>query len=214
MIEARKSHWFEEIFAVYCRNLFWRRFHALQISGVENLAKRDKSVPLLLYANHSSWWDALIAFEVSRRAALDQFAMMEEKHLRQLFLFRRIGAFSVLRENPRQAIRSINYAVDLLTKKPNRALWIFPQGAIQPNDVRPLEFYSGAARIVQKLGKCFAAPVAMRYEFLNDFKPEVIARVGDLEFFERPANAKVLTAHFAAKTACLLDELKTEIQEK
>ena len=211
LLTAKKSRAFERVFSIYNRNLFWRRFAALEIGGIENLIERDKSLPLVLYANHSSWWDGLVAFEIGRRAKLDQFVMMEEKQLRQLFLFRLLGAFGVERENQRAAAQTVRYAVKTLNAAPNRALWIFPQGAIAPNERRPLEFFDGAAHIVKKTGKCCAAPVAMRYEFLNDYKPHAFARVGESELIENAADVAALTAHFAVKLTDLLDRLKREI---
>lgn len=211
MLKANKSRWFESLFAVYNRNLFRRRFAALHVEGIENLQNRKSDLPLVLYANHSSWWDGLVAFEIGRAARLDQFLMMEEKQLKQLFLFQRLGAFSVVRENPRAALRSINYAVEILKGKPNRALWIFPQGEILPSDVRPLRFYGGLARVVEKTGECIAVPVAMRYEFLGDFKPVAFAKTGKTEIFANVKDAKQLTEHLSFRLTETLDDLKADI---
>jgi 1-acyl-sn-glycerol-3-phosphate acyltransferase len=211
MLKANKSRLFETLFAVYNRNLFRRRFAALRVQGIENLQNRKLDLPLVLYANHSSWWDGLVAFEIGRAARLDHFLMMEEKQLKQLFLFRRLGAFSVVRENPRESLRSINYAAEILKEKPNRALWIFPQGEILPSDARPLHFYQGLARIIEKTGECVAAPVAMRYEFLSEFKPAAFAKIGRAEIFADVKDAKQLTEWFSTRLAEALDELKTKI---
>ncbi|MEP6923296.1 MAG: lysophospholipid acyltransferase family protein [Pyrinomonadaceae bacterium] len=208
MITAQKSQWFESLFLAYTRNLFWRRFHELKITGLENLRTRDKNLPLVLYANHSSWWDPLVAFVISQNAGLDAFAMMEEKNLRRLKFFRRIGAFSVIRENPREAVKSIRYAVELLKEKPNRAVWVFPQGEIQPNSIRPLKFYNGAAKIIQQTSKCLAAPIAMRYEFLENFKPVAFAHVGEAKFYEGIINVKDLTSHMEESLMMLLENLR------
>lgn len=211
MLKANKSRLFETLFAVYNRNLFRRRFAALRVQGIENLQNRESDLPLVLYANHSSWWDGLVAFEIGRAARLDHFLMMEEKQLKQLFLFRRLGAFSVVRENPRQSLRSINYAVEILKEKPNRALWIFPQGEILPNEARPLRFYQGLARIVEKTGECIAVPVAMRYEFLGKFKPAAFAKIGKAEILADIKDAKQLTERFSVRLTETLDELKVDI---
>jgi 1-acyl-sn-glycerol-3-phosphate acyltransferase len=199
------------LFAVYNRNLFRRRFAALRVQGIENLQNRKSNLPLVLYANHSSWWDGLVAFEIGRAARLDHFLMMEEKQLKQLFLFRRLGAFSVVRENPRAGLRSINYAVEILKEKPNRTLWIFPQGEILPSDARPLHFYQGLARIVEKMGECVAAPVAMRYEFLGEFKPVAIAKIGRTEVLSNVRDTRKLTEHLSLRLTEILEELKADI---
>lgn len=216
MLEARKSVWFERLFAVYNSNLIGRRFNSLQVSGLDFLQARDEKFPLLLYANHSSWWDGLVAFQISRRAKLDSFLMMEERQLRKLSLFRKIGVFSVVREKPREAVKSIAYAADLLREKANRAVWIFPQGEILPNDIRPLGFYNGLTKIIEKVGVCYAVPVAMRFEFLGEFKPDIFVKIAEPDIFNENGNfiSKKATAIFENKLTETLNVLTRQILTK
>ncbi len=212
MLEAKKSQWFESIFQIYNRNLLKRRFHSIRVLGLDNFVKVNSSI---IYANHSSWWDGLIAFEISKALRADSFIMMEEKQLRNLSLFRRLGAFSVVRENPRQAVKSLNYAVNLLKEKkekPFRTLWIFPQGKILPNDSRPILFYNGLARIIERVADCSAVPLAIRYEFLNEYKPEIFVKIGESDNFnEIDFNSKKLTRNFESRISKTLDELKNDV---
>jgi 1-acyl-sn-glycerol-3-phosphate acyltransferase len=212
MLQAKKNRWFERAFAVYNRNLLRRRFHSFRVSGLDYLKTKK---PAVVYANHSSWWDGLVAFEISRILKADAFVMMEERHLRKLFLFRRLGAFSVVRENPRQAVESLNYAVSLLSEKSNRMLWIFPQGEILPSDVRPLHFYQGLARIIERTRNCSAIPLAIRYEFLGEFKPEIFVKIGAPEnrSAENFSGAKAATESYKRLLTETLDELKREITQ-
>ena len=213
MLEAKKSVWFEKIFAAYNSNLLRRRFNSLQVSGLDFLHKRDKNLPLLIYANHSSWWDGLVSFQISREVKLDSFWMMEEKHLRKLGLFRKLGAFSIVREKPREAIKSIDYAADLLQKKPNRAVWIFPQGEILPNDIRPLNFYNGLSKAIGKIRNCYAARIAMRFEFLGEFKPDIFVKIDEPEIFCEDENfvSKKTTGIFEEKLTETLNTLKAQV---
>jgi 1-acyl-sn-glycerol-3-phosphate acyltransferase len=139
--------------------------------------------------------------------------MMEEKHLRRFFLFRLLGAFSVVREKPKAALKSVNYAARLLKSNPNNTLWIFPQGEILPNDRRPLKFYNGLARIIEKVGKCSIASLSMRYEFMDEFKPRIFAKIGapdnidDSDCFD----SKNLTRKMEARLTDNLDGLKSDI---
>jgi 1-acyl-sn-glycerol-3-phosphate acyltransferase len=210
MLKANKSKWFESLFAVYNRNLFKRRFNSIQIT---NVAVADNKIPQIIYVNHSSWWDGLVAFEISKMLNADSFIMMEEKQLKKLFLFRLLGAFSIVRENPRRAVASLNYAANLLIENPRRTLWIFPQGKILPNDSRPLNFYRGLARVVEKVGVCRVVPCAIRYEFLGHYKPDIFVKLGEPEIYNRlqNSNSKSLTAHFETKLIETLDTLKQDI---
>ena len=210
MLEANKSKWFEELFAAYNRNLMKRHFHSFQVSNAKVLLKEK---PQIVYFNHSGWWDGLVAFELFRSVRADGYFLMEEKHLRKLFLFRRLGAFSIIRESPRQAVESLNYAAGLLAEGANRKVCIFPQGEILPNDVRPLRFFRGLARLVEKVGECSVVPCAIRYEFLGNFKPEIYVSIGEPEQFDKNdnQNSKNLTANFESRTTLLLDNLKRVI---
>lgn len=214
MITAKKSFWFEKLFTVYNRNLLKRRFSSLNISGLEFLSEKEKELPAIIYANHSSWWDGLTAFEISRAAQLDLYVMMEEKQLKKLFLFKYLGAFSVVRENPREAIKSINYAANLLREKHDRSLWIFPQGKILPNDLRPLNFYNGISRIIEKTGNCLVFPSAIRYEFLGKFKPAIFVKIGKSEHIKSNFTSKKMTKTFEMNLMRVLDEMKSDITNK
>lgn len=213
MLPARKSGWFEKLFAVYNRNLIARRFEGLRVAGLEYVRRRGGGgVPLVLYANHSSWWDGLIAFQLGRECGLEQYAMMEERQLREYPFHRRLGAFGVVRENARDGVRGIEYAGGLL-RETSRALWIFPQGETLPNDARPLVFYHGAARIIERVGTVDTAPVAIRYEFLGDYRPEALVRIGEPVRVtpDEDFNSKRLTETFAERLTHTLDALRADI---
>jgi chlorobactene lauroyltransferase len=213
MLKAKKNVLFERFFSVYNRNLINRRFHSIQVSGIAEFNERNLKIPLIIYANHSSWWDGLVAFEISGRAKLNSFVVMEERQLKKLFLFRFLGAFSVNREKPREAIKTINYAVEILEENPGRTIWIFPQGKILPNDQRPIYFYNGLSRIIEKVPKVQIVPLAIRYEFLNEFKPKIFAKIGRIQLIEVSTDltSKTMTETLAGTLTGILDELKYEI---
>jgi chlorobactene lauroyltransferase len=213
MLEPNKSKYFEKIFSVYNRNLLRRRFNSFQASGLEFLLNKDINTPLIIYCNHSSWWDGLIAFQISYETGLDSFVMMEEKHLKRLFLFRRLGAFSVIREKPREALKTIDYAAKLLTENSKRTLWIFPQGEILPNDLRPIVFYNGLTKIIEKVEKCYAASLSIRYEFLGEFKPQIFVKIEEpkLISIESVFNVRQLTQALTENLTDSLNILKSDI---
>lgn len=215
MIPARKSEIFARLFAVYNRNLLRRKFERVRVAGIDVLreqAKRETRTPLVLYANHSSSWDGLVPFQIVRAAGADGYAMMEERQMVNLKFLRWLGAFSVIRESPREAVKSINYAAEVL-RGTNYLLLIFPQGETLPNDARPLKLHTGAARIIERLGEAYAAPLALRYEFLDEWRPHCFARIGACERItvDDSFDAKKLTQSFADKLTRTLDQIRTDI---
>lgn len=217
MLSARKNNFVVSLFHIYNRNLLRRRFHGLRARGLDLMraqATAKDNVPMLIYMNHSSWWDALAPMYLTYTAGLEWYAMMEEKQLRQFPFFRRLGCFSVTRENPRAALESVNYAAKLI-ENTNRAVGIFPQGATLHNDLRPLMFYTGAAHIIKRLPVVRLMPVALRYEHLQDFRPEIFIQIGKPETHTAHENTDVkkLTAHLAECLTIELDALKQTIIE-
>lgn len=213
MLKANKSFWFKKLFAVYNRNLLKRRFHSLNVKNFSPLEIRNKAFPLIIYANHSSWWDGLVLFEILKSDKFDSFVLMEEKQLKNFSLFRRLGAFSIVREDRKKALKSLNYAVGILKTGINKTLLIFPQGKILPNDYRPINFFNGLSYIIEKTENCSLVPCAIRYEFLNNFKPELFVSFGELEMIEVADDfeRKSLTSNLENKMTANLDNLKSDI---
>jgi hypothetical protein len=208
MIPAEKSAAIGRVFATINRRMIRRHFHAVHVRGAENILDLDRSCPIILYGNHSNWWDGLLEFYFSADLFhLDAYLMMEERQMARYRFFRWIGAFSVAPESPRSAVESIRYAAGLFDR-PNRALWIYPQGIMRPNDARPLAFFRGTARIVQLLGSAQMVPVAHRFEFLKEQRPEVFTVFGESETVNAPFDPKELTERLERRTVALLDDLR------
>ncbi len=215
MIEARNHPLFEAAFRHYIQDLARKRFHAVRLAGREHLEGWDPGIPTLAYANHSNWWDGFMAFLITHLAEGGRFhVMMEARHLERYRVFTRIGAFGVDRERPRAARESLSHALTLL-RQPRSTVWIFPQGVLRPNDVRPLQFYSGASRLaLQAREACGAVrllPVAMRYEFLQEDRPEALLRVGAPRLLDGPLSARDLTARMEAEVRDLLEGLRAQV---
>lgn len=138
----------------------------------------NEKLPVLYLANHSSWWDGLIIFLLTEKASeLDHYMMMEEKQLKQYAFFRKLGAFPVHKEN----LKSVKQA--LMTAKENMqaggAVWLFPQGKIMHQDVRPLELEGGASFLVRQFEQVVVKPVTLHYTFNQFQKPTVSALFGE-----------------------------------
>lgn len=215
MLTANKNVWFEKLFGIYNRNLLKRNFTSFQVQNLDALKNADKNIPLIIYANHSSWWDGLILFELLKGKDFDSFVLMEEKQLRKYKFFRRLGAFSIIRENSKEAIKSLNYAAEILSAGKNKTLLIFPQGKIYPNDKRPLKFFNGLSFMVENLKSCALIPCSIRLEFLENFKPEIFVKFGETNILNEKIRIerKSLTEQFEAELTRNLDSLKFAIIE-
>lgn len=211
MISAHKNRYAEAVLHRMNVRMLRRHFHALRVGGLEHLAEVDRSRPLIITPNHSCWWDGLIAFYLSRQVLRrESYLMMEERQMARYRFFRWIGAFSVVRENPREAVRSLRYAETLL-HSPHRALWMYPQGAMFPNDTRPLTLYQGVGRLASRLEDVQILPAAHRYEFLMEQRPVALTLFGSVIRISQPVDHRDVTAHLQGIMTELLDQLRCSI---
>jgi hypothetical protein len=157
MIEAQRSGAWTRFFSIYGRWMLKRHFCSIRVHG----GLQDDGRPVLMLANHFSWWDG---FLINRANALTLkkklFVMMLEAELEKNRILRRSGAFSV-KKNTRSAVDSLKYASSLLEDHDNLLL-LFPQGRFQGMNRCPLRFEKGWHRILQgnqKIRLVFAAQI-------------------------------------------------------
>ncbi|GCE19584.1 lysophospholipid acyltransferase family protein [Dictyobacter kobayashii] len=136
MIPARKFPLGEKLVWLLIHTSLRGHFDRVFFRMHETLTEEQRRLPIIICANHSSWWDGYVGALVERHLKLDGYLMMEEPQLKRYFFFRWIGCFSVDRHNPRSAMQTIHYASKLLKKRPGHMVWLFPQGEIFPNDYR------------------------------------------------------------------------------
>ncbi len=211
MIKASKNRLFEILFSFYNTGLLRKHFYRIFLSGEKNLLPLLKNNTVILYANHSNWWDGLAAFYLSKTIwNIDAYVMMDIEQMQKYIFFKRVGAFSVNRSNAKEALESVEYAVDLL-RNHRRVLWIFPQGKMQHNDFRPIVFFNGISKIAQKLNDVTLIPVALRYEFLMEQRPEIFISIGKAKSTGLSGNARDLTAELNGELLKELDQLKNRV---
>ena len=184
MIPAEKWRLFESWFAGHARGRLVAAFHALYMEGHAEVAAAGAKGPVLVVSNHTAWHDPLVIITLGRHFGLDPYAMMNAKNLERLPFFRRVGAFGVDLESPRDGVRAMRYAADLLDR-PGRIVWIFPQGKTCPI-TEPLDFRGGASHVAklahkaeEKTGHALTVvPMAVRYEHADDERPSAWVSFG------------------------------------
>jgi 1-acyl-sn-glycerol-3-phosphate acyltransferase len=155
----------------YCRFALRKFFHRVHLYGNVPFEPNQST---LYIANHSSFWDVIaINFLIHAHRRQPAYCMSDLEQVKKHPFFRRVGAFSVDRTRPRDGLRAIYYAADLLNQSPC-AVVIFPQGKIEPADKRPMKFEHGIARLIEKSPAANVVIVALRYEFWLDQRAELL----------------------------------------
>ncbi len=213
---ARKSPWGELLVWALVRTSLRRMFVRVRLreqAGNPCAA----GLPLILVANHPSWWDGYLALLLSRYYGARRYLMMDAAQLRRYGFFAWAGCFGVERADARDVACSIAYATDLLRQAAPTWLWLFPQAEITPAHARPLSLHAGAAHIVRRAsagGRMVGVlPVAWELVFRGEQHPEVIILVGDIITFdaERARNVSSVTAFLSDVLAALMDVVSSDI---
>jgi chlorobactene lauroyltransferase len=177
VIAANKNDILDAFLFGYFRWLAKGSFHTLTARGLANLRQLPKDRPILLFCNHTNWWDGLIVYLLTRQMPHKAgYCMMEEKQLKHYRFFTWLGAFSVDLSNPLRSAVALRYAQRLLQRN-ETAIWIFPQGKLcRPSE--PIEIKPGTDYLAKNSPHALLVPVAIRYEFFRDDRPNVLIEIG------------------------------------
>ncbi len=150
-------------------------FHKMiiDISEVEHQINRTQ--PILLIANHCSWWDGFFVYEVYKKlqATTDFKIVMLESELKKFPFFRLCGAVGLIPRN-----KEHNQSV--FNELKNHFVCFFPQGELRPQNLRPLIFKKGVDELIQILHPVQILSVAIHIEPFQFMKPTALIKVGSL----------------------------------
>ena len=157
------------------RRYFRRHFRAVRITDpFPNIQG-----PLIIYANHSSWWDPMISVMLAWKLmpTRQHFAPMDATALNRYAMLKRIGIFPVEMNSARGAAQFLRTSLTVLAE--GGVLWITPQGRFADNRERPLHFKSGLAALAARVpGGCTLLPLAIEYPFWDERLPEALLHFG------------------------------------
>lgn len=165
---------FETLFSPWMR----RRLDGVHVRGVDR-ATWLPDIPIMLVANHVSWWDGFLLREVHRRIRPDApfHVVMTESELRRFPLFRWMGALP-LGVGP-IAARALLRDMRSRTAGPTSPVFgYFPQGRIWPSHRRPLGFRRGVTWLASRLEPIALVPVALHLEPMTRPGPAAFVSVG------------------------------------
>ncbi len=179
MIEA-KHHFF--IYPFFQKYTLWKikkAFHRVHIIGTFE----DENLPVLIIANHISWWDGFwIMYLNIKKINRKFYFMMLEKQLHKHWYFNYAGGYSV-RKNSRSLLQTIKYTTQLLTSSSN-IIFIFPQGKIASMHETHIAFESGLEKILDNVAndlhilfvanfvEYFSRPKPSLYMHIESYKNE------------------------------------------
>lgn len=161
------------------RGYFSRGFRAVRVSEPTRFASLPAG-PLIVYANHSSWWDpmVLVLLAANLMPQRRHYAPMDATALERYKILKRIGIFGVDMHSIRGAAQFLRTGLQLLNS--GGVLWITPQGRFADARQRPLLFKPGMAALAARVpGGCTVLPLAIEYVFWDERLPETLLHFGE-----------------------------------
>jgi 1-acyl-sn-glycerol-3-phosphate acyltransferase len=154
-------------------------FADVHIAGIPSELPANE--PILLVANHVSWWDGFLLRDVGRFLRCDpiHISVMSAAALTARPYLRNVGAIGV--DESITGIRSMERELRRWRARAPERLIVsyFPQGRIWPSTRRPLGFRGGVALVARALAPVTLLPVAMHIEPLASFRPHAFILVGE-----------------------------------
>lgn len=160
--------------------------------------------PLVVFANHPSWWDGMAVMLLWRRLLRerDLYVPMDAEALGRYGFMRRLGVFGV-EPGARGAAGFLRVAAEVLAA-PGNLLWINAPGRFSDARERPVPIAPGMSRLPELAPGATFLPLALEYTFWNERAPEMLAAFGepipaaDLLAERREARAGLMASALAA----------------
>ena len=126
------------LFRRIVRRYFRRHFRAVLAQNADHL--RNLHGPLIVYGNHSSWWDPMLIVLLGDLLLpqRDHYAPIDASGLKKYPILRKLGIFPVEIGSPRGAAQFLRTAEAIL--RSGGVLWLTPQGRFADPREFPLAF--------------------------------------------------------------------------
>lgn len=152
--------------------LAWRAFDAVFGPWMERRVRVhlaaaahlvEPAFPLVLVANHESWWDGFLLRKVQRalRPEARFHAAMLERELAPRPFLRLLGGLGMEPGSVSASRRFLRSLRALRRDDPSAVLAYFPQGVIRPGSPSPLGFRPGVVRVAETLAPATVVPVGI-----------------------------------------------------
>ena len=196
------------------RGYFRRHFHAVRVSHASRFSEwsAPDSGPLLVYANHSSWWDPMVCFLLADKLMRGRrhYAPMDADALERYRILKQVGIFPVQVDSPRGAVQFLRRGEAILSA--GGVLWVTPQGRFADPRERPLRFKPGlaalAARVARSQRRCAVLPLAIEFPFWDERLPEALLHFGKVVDVEPGESAGAVELRLIAALEGAMEELR------
>lgn len=174
------SAWLHGGFHGFLTPFLKRHFHAIAIDRQTRCDHADLGdSPVIVYANHPSWWDPLIAHFLNRQLFPGRqfYAPIDAAALQQYRVFSKLGFYGVQLESTRGAAAFLKQSKAILSHG-DTVIWMTPEGRFCDARDHSAELMPGLAHLCTKMEDGFVIPLALEYVFWEERLPVCLAKTG------------------------------------
>ena len=167
------------------------------------------SGPLIVYANHSSWWDPMVSILVAQILLPHRkhYAPMDATALARYPILRKLGIFPVEMASARGAAQFLRTSKAILAS--GGVVWITPQGRFADPRESSLAFKPGLGALAVRTPEATLLPLAIEYTFWDERLPETLLRFGEPVRLGPAMSTDAATLQLEAALEAAMRELKT-----
>ncbi len=199
------------LFRRVVRRYFRRHFRTVLAQHPGRL--REAQGPLIVYGNHSSWWDPMLIVLLGDLLlpGRNHYAPIDANALKKYPILRKLGIFPVEMGSPRGAAQFLRTAEAIL--RDGGVLWLTPQGRFADLREFPLAFKPGLAALALRVPDVPLIPLAVEYTFWDERLPETLVHVGEpLQIIPAMTTAEATQALESALGDCMYALQQSAIQ--
>ncbi len=172
------SRFLNQGFNWYVPRYLRRHFSTVRVArNAAPVLNPDRAV--ICFANHSGWWDPLIATLLNQlfMGGRTAYAPIDQDALDNYPVFRRLGFYGIDLDSLRGAKQFLAVTRELL-KHAETAIWMTPGGTFA--DVRSrTTFQPGLAHLAATVSEVTLVPLALEYTFWEERTPEALVEFGE-----------------------------------
>ena len=174
------SNWLQNGFHRFLNFYLRRHFHTIAIDRESRCdADIDPDLPLIVYGNHPSWWDPLLAHYLNRVLFPQRqfYAPIDAVAIQQYKVFAKLGFYGVEMNAKSGAVSFLKQSTAILNAG-DTAIWMTPEGRFADVRDHTATLMPGLAHLCSKMDRGYVMPIVLEYSFWEERLPECLVRMG------------------------------------
>ncbi|MEQ1825033.1 MAG: lysophospholipid acyltransferase family protein [Pirellula sp.] len=172
--------WLVDGFCRFTRRMVAKHFISFGIHKVDlDLEALGPEIPIVVYANHASWWDPICAMLIRQTvfpnrvlyAPIDALALKDYRIMAQL-------GFYGLQLHTHSGAADFLATTKRILKSKNASIWITPEGRFTDVRDHSVPLMPGLSHLAARVPGVVFLPLALEYAFWDQSRPKIFARFG------------------------------------